>query len=282
MRKEYPVKLLCKILQVSKSGYYAYLKRAKKPTSQEDRKLLTRIKRICTLHEGTWGAKRIAKALSAKGSAVNHKRVERLMRETNLKARVRLPKTSAESKVESAGFVYENHLNRDFEAQFPNTKWVTDMTEIMLEGQKVYISALKDLFNGEIIAFETSSSPNQELICRTIRSAQQNRRLKTLEGVLIHSDQGSVYRSLSYHELSSELKFTPSMSRKANCWDNAVIESFFSHMKVEYPLFYLDMTLETCRKDLLSYIRYYNERRIQKKLGYVAPKTYLKKFKQAA
>ncbi|MFD1708561.1 transposase, partial [Siminovitchia sediminis] len=134
----------------------------------------------------------------------------------------------------------------------------------------------------EVIAFETSSSPNQELICRTIRSAQQNRKLKNLEGVLIHSDRGSVYRSLSYHELSEELGFTPSMSRKANCWDNAVIESFFSHLKVEYPLFCSDMTLETCRQDLLSYISYFNERRIQKKLGYVAPKTYLKNFKKAA
>ncbi|MFD1708551.1 IS3 family transposase, partial [Siminovitchia sediminis] len=172
------------------SGYYAYLKRPKKLASRENQALLTRIKRIYTMHKGTLGAKRIAKVLSTSGSAVNHKRVARLMREANLKANVRLPKSTAESKSESAGFVYENHLNRDFDTQFPDTKWVTDMTEIVLEGQKVYISALKDLFNEEVIAFETSSSPNQELICRTIRSAQQNRKLKNLEGVLIHSDRG--------------------------------------------------------------------------------------------
>src|SRR5699024_2691692 len=132
-------------------------------------------------------------------------------------------------KSSAAGFVYENHLKREFNAEHPNQKWVTDMTELWVENQKIYISALMDLFNREIITFEISDSPNLQLIEDTIEAARKKRNLKNLDGVLIHSDQGSVYRSLMYRNLSKELKFIPSMSRKANCWDNAVIESFFSH-----------------------------------------------------
>lgn len=211
-------------------SYYAYLKRTKRPVSNEDKELLTLIKRVYTVNSRTYGAKRISKELQSKGTIVNHKKVARIMREANLKAKVRRKKVTKESKSSSAGFIYENHLERDFNVEHPNQKWVTDMTEIWVENRKFYISALMDLFNREIIAFEISDSPNLQLIEDTIKAARRKRKLKTLEGVLIHSDQGSVYRSLIYNKLSKELKFIPSMSRKANCWYNAVIESFFSQL----------------------------------------------------
>ena len=164
--------------------------------SVEDRKLLTKIKRAYTLHKGTYGAKRIAKYISSKGTLVNHKKVARIMREANLKATVRRPKTTKESKGKAAGHVYENLLNRDFQASHPNQKWVTDMTEVLVENKKYYISALMDLFNRELLALQVSSNPNQELIKATIEAAQKRRKLKSLEGIVIHSDQGSVYRFL--------------------------------------------------------------------------------------
>ncbi|MBS4190161.1 IS3 family transposase [Bacillus sp. FJAT-49705] len=263
MRKDYPVVLLCRVLGVSKSGYYAYLSRPKKQVSNKDRKLLTKIKRAYTLHKGTYGAKRIAKYLKDKGTIANHKRVARIMREANIKALVRRPKTTQETKGQAAGYVYKNLLERDFHASHPNQKWVTDMTEIQVEQEKLYISALMDLFNKEVLALEVSSSPNQELIKATIESARKKRKLKTLEGVTVHSDQGSVYRSFNYYNLSKNLKFTPSMSRKANCWDNAVIESFFSQLKTEFPCFYPKIQLQTFQQDLNKYIRYYNEKRTQ-------------------
>ena len=281
MRKEYSVRLLCIVLKVSPSGYYAYLKREKRQAPNGDRKLLTRIKRLFTLHKGTMGAKRIAKKLSQKGTPANHKRVARLMREANLKAKVRIPKSTPVTRSDASGYVYDNLLERNFDSSMPNQKWVTDMTEIIIDDNKLYASALMDLFNREILAFEISDSPNTALIYETIKSAQRKRKLPNLEGIIIHSDQGSVYRSNDYHHLSTELKFTPSMSRKANCWDNAVIESFFSHLKVEYPLFYPQMTLNSCKRDLLGYIRYFNERRIQKKLGYITPKNYMTSYKSA-
>jgi putative transposase len=274
LRKDFPVVLLCHVLGVSPSGYYEYLKRPKQEVSKEDRRLLTKIKRAFTLHKGTYGAKRIAKYLKSKGTIVNHKKVTRIMREANIKSVVRRPKKTKELKGKAVGYVYENYLKRDFYASHPNQKWVTDMTEILVGDKKFYISAIMDLFNREVIAFEISSSPNQELIRATIKAAQKKRKLKSLDGVLIHSDQGSVYRSFDYHQMSQALKFIPSMSRKANCWDNAVIESFFSHLKTEFPCFYPNIQVQTFEKDLHSFVRYFNEKRTQYKLGFLSPKKY--------
>jgi putative transposase len=203
------------------------------------------------------------------------------MREANIKATVRHPKTTKESKGKAAGYVYENLLSRDFQATHPNQKWVTDMTEVLVENKKYYISALMDLFNREVMALKVSSSPNQELIKATVEAAQKKRKLKSLEGVLIHSDQGSVYRSFEYNKLAQNLKFTPSMSRKANCWDNAVIESFFSQLKTEFPCFYPTIQIHTFQQDLSHFIRYYNEKRTQYKLGFVSPKQYYLNYQKA-
>ncbi|MBM6617672.1 DDE-type integrase/transposase/recombinase [Bacillus suaedaesalsae] len=142
--------------------------------------------------------------------------------------------------------------------------------------ERLYVSALLDLFNREIIAIKSSYSPNLKLIEATIRAAQKKRKLANLNGVIIHSDQGSVYRSNEYHHLCKTLQFTPSMSRKANCWDNAVIESFFSQLKCEFPCFYPDTTGKNFESNLEKYIRYYNEKRTHSKLGYVSPKRFLR------
>lgn len=281
MRKDYSVSLLCKLLGVSKSGYYAYLKRPKPQISSKDRELLTKIKRAFSRHKGTYGAKRIAKYLSSKGTLVNHKKVARIMSEANIKATVRRPKTTKDTKGKAAGYVYDNLLNRDFQSTHPNQKWVTDITEVLVEDKKFYISALMDLFNRELLSLQVSSSPNKELIKATVEAAQKRRKLKSLDGVIIHSDQGSVYRSFEHNKLVKKLKFTPSMSRKANCWDNAVIESFFSQLKTEFPCFY-KVNLHSFQKDLKSFFRYYNEKRTQHKLGFVSPRDYYLNYKKLA
>ena len=272
---------MCIVLCVSKSGYYAYLKRPNKQVFTKDKKLLTKIKRAFTLHKGTYGAKRIAGYLKSKGTLVNHKKVARLMKEANLKASIRRPKTTIITKTKSAGYIYENLLQRDFQAIHPNHKWVTDVTEVTVEQEKFYISAIMDLFNREVIAFEMSSSPNFELVKATIDAAKKKRKLTSLDGVIIHSDQGTIYRSFHYFELSKELKFIPSMSRKANCWDNAVIESFFSHLKVEYPCFFPTIKIDSLEQNLKQYINYYNEKRSQYKLGLLSPKSYLLNYLKA-
>ncbi len=271
---------LCAVLGVSKSGYYAYRNRPKSPPSKEEIEKVEKVRKEFFKQKGTFGSKRIAKELKANGTIINHKKVAKIMAESNLRAVVRRKKSTKVTKEQSAGYVYENGLNRQFDALLPNQKWVTDKTEISIDNQKFYISSLMDLYNREVIGFEVSTSPNTDLIRETIQNARKKRKLKSLENVLIHSDQGSVYRSFEYHKLMKQLKFTPSMSRKANCWDNAVIESFFSQLKTEFPHFYPNTTAGTIERNLRKYIRY-NKKRIQKKLGYVSPSKFYSQFKKA-
>lgn len=272
MRKDYTVQQICRALGVSKSGYYAYLKRPLRTASDRDAKDLAEIQALYDTHRGTYGAKRIAGTLkSEKGHIVNHKRVARLMKEMNIQAKIRRMKTNKVKKEISAGFVYDNLLQRNFHALLPNKKWVMDVTEVTIGTDKVYISAMMDLFNREVVALELSQSPNLELMEKTIKRAQKYRRLPNLKDVIIHTDQGSLYRSFRYHQLSIQLDFTPSMSRKANCWDNAVIESFFSHLKTEFPHHYSVETADELWKALPQFVRYFNQQRSQKRLGYLSP-----------
>ena len=267
---------------MSASGYYASLKRPKRVATIRDGEDIKAIQRLYDQNGGTIGAKKIAGELKTKGRVINHKRVRRLMGEMNIKSKIRIAKITGQEKEKSAGFVYPNLLNRDFEAILPNRKWVTDMSELVVKDVRFYFSALMDLHNREIIAFVISDSPNLDLIDETIRTAMKKRGLTDLEHVVIHSDQGSVYRSFKHHRLAVELKFTPSMSRKANCWDNACIESFFSHLKTEFPHHFPVDSAEQVQKDLPKFIRFFNEERSQKRLGYLTPAGYLKVEKQAS
>lgn len=275
MRKEHTVQKLCKAIGVSPSGYYAYLKRPLRTVSERDRNDVEAIQSLYEANAGTIGARRIAGELKeTKGHVINHKRVRRLMNELNIKSKIRRPKTNKQPKEKSAGFVYPNLLNRDFNAILPNRKWVTDLSELNVEGVKFYVSAIMDLYNREIIAFVVSDTPDLKLVEQTIRSAMKKRGLPDLEHVVLHSDQGSVYRSVKHHQLAKKLQFTPSMSRKANCWDNACIESFFSHLKTEFPHHHPIVSATQVQKDLLKFIGFFNEERSQKRLGYMTPAAY--------
>jgi putative transposase len=242
------------VLGVSRSGYYDYLKRPYPTISERDAKDIQAIQAVYDKSGGTYGAKHIAGELKEKGHIINHKRVARLMQEMNIKSKIRRVKSKREEKVRSAGFVYPNLLNRDFNAALPNRKWVTDMTELIVMDVKFYISTIMDLHNREIISFIVSNSPNTELIKITIQTAMETRGLTDLKNVVIHSDQGSVYRSFEHFQLSQKLGFIPSMSRKANCWDNAVIESFFSHLKTEFPYLFPINSPEQVKDDLSNFI----------------------------
>lgn len=241
LRKEYTVQQLCKTFRVARSGYYAYLKRPLRLATDRDIQDSKAIQALYVASGGTYGAKKIAGTLKQeKGYIINHKRVARLMKEMNIQSKIRKVKTKKAEKDKSAGFVYENRLKRDFYALLPNKKWAMDVTEITIGTIKVYSS----LYNREVLAFEMSYSPDLQLMEKTIESAMKYRDLEDLTDVVIHTDQGSLYRSFRYHQLSNKYHFIPSMSRKANCWDNAVIESFFSHLKTEFPYHFKVNTAE--------------------------------------
>lgn len=246
-----------------------------KPMTERDENDVKAIQALFDKHGGTYGAKRIAGVLRTTGHIINHKRVTKLMREMNIKSTIRAVKTKKEEKIKSAGFVPSNLLERHFDAMLPNRKWVTDMSEMVIKDVKFYFSAIMDLFNREIIAFVISDSPNLKLIKDSLYTAMKNRGLTDLKNIIIHSDQGSVYRSFNHHQLSKKLKFIPSMSRKANCWDNAVIESFFSHLKTEFPYLFPIQSAEQVMEDLPKFIQYFNGERGQKRLGYLTPISFM-------
>ncbi|WP_192812577.1 IS3 family transposase [Paenisporosarcina sp. TG-14] len=184
-------------------------------------------------------------------------------------------RTTREERVNCAGYEYPNLLNRDFNAILPNLKWVMDLSEIKVEGAKLFISAIIDLFNRDLIALVVGSRPTYELVEATLNMALKERDLQSMKGILLHTDQGSVFRSHQHHIQSQKLGFISSMSRKANCWDNAVMESIFSHYKTEFEVHFPLNNYAQAKIDLLTFRIYFNEERSQKRLGYKTSKTFL-------
>ncbi|PIC72981.1 IS3 family transposase [Sporosarcina sp. P17b] len=282
LRKVYTVKQLCKAIGVSRSGYYAYLKRPKKEATSRDQEDIIEIKKIVKENRGTCGAKRISGVLRAANYIINHKRVARLMKELNIRSKIRRKKYTKENRSKATGYIYPNLLARDFNALLPNCKWVMDVTEFIRGDEKVFVSAIMDLYDRNPIEVLIGRTSNNEMMEESIRKAMKERNLKDLSGVILHTDRGNSYRSHRYNQLSKKLGFIPSMSRKANCWDNAVIESFFSHFKTELPYHYSIETPALLEQAIPKFITYYKEIRSQKRLGYLSPEAFLASYLKRA
>lgn len=229
--------------------------------------------KICSIfneHKGRYGYRRITLALQRSGRLVNHKTVQRLMGELQLKSLVRVKKYRAYKG--EAGKAAPNILQRDFNSDRPNQKWVTDVTEFKVAGQKLYLSPILDLYNGEIIAFDIAKRPLFDMVGKMLKAAFA--RLRPHEKPVLHSDQGWQYRMPLYRRLLKEQSVTPSMSRKGNCYDNAAMESFFGTLKSEF--FYLKKfnNLDELHAGLVGYIQYYNHARIKVKLNGLSPVEY--------
>ena len=272
MSKKYTVQLLCELTGVSRAGYYKWLKRqeSSSPKQVEDHKIKKLIMECHTKLKGIYGYRRVQTWLKTMHNLhMNHKRVQRLMGELGLKAVIRRKRPYYGKK--EAYVISNNHLNRDFTASKPNEKWVTDVTYLIFNGQKLYLSAIKDLYNNEIIAYEISRRNDLKLVMDTVKKARNKRSVK---GIMLHSDQGFQYTSKQYNKLLNKYKMKSSMSRKGNCWDNACMENFFSHFKTE--CFYLTTfrTTEEVKFAVHQYIRFYNQQRFQKKLNNLSPYKY--------
>lgn len=224
---------MCEKLRVTRAGYYKYLKakRKQKKESAQDKQLKEYISLIYFEHRKNYGYRKIQKVLRNKYNIpVSEKVVRRLMRELGLRSQARKIKKTGPSKITSAGHIYKNLLKRDFSTTRLNEKWVTDVTEIPVGDEKLYVSAIMDLHNNEIIGYQDSAVHDVQLVEDTLNSALEIRKLD--KSLILHSDQGMPYRSNRWHELMGG-HITPSMSRKANALDNACIESFFSFLKCE-------------------------------------------------
>ena len=275
MRREHKLADLLKVAGLARSSFY-YQCQAIQRVEPND--MEARIRAVYDKHKGRYGYRRITATLCrSMAEPVNHKCVQRLMQKMGLRALIRTKKRSRNDPGISDLHV-PNILKRDFFAKAPNQKWATDITEFNVRGQKLYLSACMDLYNGEIIAHRMARRPVFELVSSTLDAALS--RLKDTTGLTVHSDQGWHYKMQPYRAMLAHRGVTQSMSRKGNCFDNAVIESFFGTLKAEY--FHLAMLngLHDLEVGVNDYIHYYNHERIKLGLKGLSPVEY--RMKNAA
>jgi transposase InsO family protein len=268
LREHHRLPCLLKAAGLARSTFYYQLVASK----AEDRhgELKVRVAHIFAQHKGRYGYRRITAVLRRAGTLVNHKTVQRLMTVLKLKSPVR-PKRYRSYRGE-VGRVAPNLLQRQFAATRPNEKWVTDVTEFNVGGKKLYLSPVLDLYNGEIIAWQTSERPDFALVRRMLDKAL--RRLQPGEAPMLHSDQGWAYQMAAYRRTLAEHGLRQSMSRKGNCLDNAAMESFFGTLKSECFRLTRFADLDHLRRAIAEYIRYYNHDRIKLKLKGLSPVEY--------
>ncbi|QPW46686.1 IS3 family transposase [Bacillus thuringiensis] len=268
LRQEYKVINLIKIAGIAHSTYYYWSKRLNDPDKYQEIK--EQITQIFEEHQGRYAYRRITLELQNRGYVINHKTVHSLMKQLGLKSLVRIKKYR--SYRGKAGKLTPNLLNRHFQASKPNQKWVTDITEFHLQGEKLYLSPVLDLYNGEIIAYHLDSRPTYALVSNMLDKAFNY--LKEKETPILHSDQGWHYQLNRYQQRLKEQGVIQSMSRKGNCLDNAVIENFFGLLKSE--LLYLKdfESMDQLKIELENYIHYYNHKRIKAKLKGMSPVQY--------
>ncbi|MCN4766087.1 IS3 family transposase, partial [Escherichia coli] len=266
---------LLKAAGLARSTLYYQLSLQKAKDKYADVKQL--IASIFHEHRGCYGYRRIHCELQKRGLKFSGKTVRKLMQQLGLKSPVRLKKYR--SYRGNMGLAAENILQRQFKAEAPCEKWVTDITEFRAGGQKLYLSPILDLFNGEIVAWETACRPAEELVKRMLNKGLES--LAEGEKPLLHSDQGWHYRIKSYQSALADRGLVQSMSRKGNCLDNAVMENFFGHLKEEMYYRRDYRNVEELENAVNEYITYWNQKRIKLSLGGLSPVEYRTEHQKA-
>ncbi|MEL3326642.1 IS3 family transposase [Escherichia coli] len=265
---------LLKAAGLARSTLYYQLSLQKAKDKYADVKQL--IASIFHEHRGCYGYRRIHCELQKRGLKFSGKTVRKLMQQLGLKSPVRLKKYR--SYRGNMGLAAENILQRQFKAKAPCEKWVTDITEFRAGGQKLYLSPILDLFNGEIVAWETACRPTEELVKRMLNKGLES--LAEGEKPLLHSDQGWHYRIKSYQSALADRGLVQSMSRKGNCLDNAVMENFFGHLKEEMYYRRDYRSVEELENAVSEYITYWNQKRIKLSLGGLSPVEYRTEYQK--
>ena len=265
-RNEYPVSVMCKVFGVSRSGYYDFVRRLDKPDA--DARLGRLIREQQKHCRQIYGYRRMWMWLGKQGIHHNPKTVLRIMKKYDLLAEIRRPRKWV--NMGQQVHRYENLLNRDFHADRPNSKWVTDISYIHTGQGVLYLSMIRDLYDNSIVAYKTAESQTVSLVLDTIRLAVKKEKKKVAGRLQLHSDQGFQYTSQAYFNLTKEYGITPSMSRRGNCYDNALAENFFSILKSECIYRQKIKTFQQANQLIDDFIYFYNHERIQLKTG-VAP-----------
>lgn len=257
-KDKYTISEMCRFFKVSRSGYYCFVSRMDTPA--KDLPLANLIKECCLETKQTYGYRRVCDWLERKKVHHNPKTVLRIMQKYNLLSVVRRKKYRNYSKVLHK---YPNLLNRDFHADKPNQKWVTDISYIHTSQGVLYLSIIRDLYDNSIVSYKTGTEQNVNLVLNTIREAKKKE--KVTAELQLHSDQGFQYTSNQYFNLTKEYNITPSMSRRGNPYDNALAENFFSILKTECIYRVKLRTFSEARELIDDYIYFYNHQRIQSK-----------------
>lgn len=265
LRHKHKISLLIEVSGLPRSTYYYHAKGRTNPDKYGEIK--EQITNIYAENKGRYGYRRITSELRNHGYVINHKTVQRLMKELGIVCRVRMKKY--QSYKGEVGKIAPNLLEQNFEATAPNQKWVTDVTEFNLFGQKLYLSPILDLCSSDIVSYTISDRPELSAVTGMLNKAFD--RIQDNTNLILHSDQGWQYQHKHYRQMLKAKGIRQSMSRKGNCLDNAVMENFFSLLKSE--LLYLQKfdSIEHFKDELIDYLNYYNNRRIKIKLKGLPP-----------
>ena len=276
LRRKYKLTDLLAIDGMPRSTFYFYLKKMKQPDKYLELKEI--IKQIFHENKGRYGYRRITMELHNRGYHINHKTVRKLMNQCCLKCEIRRRKYR--SYKGEVGKVAPNELKRNFQADKPNQKWCTDVTEFSVQDKKIYLSPILDLYNGEIISYNLSLHPNFHQIMDMLEKAFE--KIPNDTKLILHSDQGWQYQMKRYQARLKEKGVIQSMSRKGNCLDNSVMENFFGLLKTEMYYKHSFSSAEQLMREIEDYIDYYNNKRIKCKLKGLSPVQYRIQSQRAA
>jgi putative transposase len=269
-RVDYPVKIMCDVLEVSRAGYYAWRSRPESARSAHNRELLEDIQQIHSDNRGRYGSPRVHVELKAQGRGVSRGRVERLMHRHGIRAIMARPRRVRTTDSRHDHPIAPNLIERDFVAATPNQIWLADITYIDTDQGWLYLAAVMDLYSRKIVGWAMQDHMRAELPLTALRMAISAQRPDV--GLIHHSDRGVQYASEDYRNVVKSAGFRASMSRKADCYDNAPMESFFHTLKTELVHHYDYATREQAKNDIFAYIEgYYNRTRRHSAIGYISP-----------
>lgn len=270
-RGEFAITLMCRVLRIARAGFYEWIRTSVSDRAKEDARLLDLIRYSYAASHGVYGARRVFGDLREVGESCGLHRVERLMRKHRIKA-VRGYKTPR-AIAGRPSIIAPNHLQREFTVDAPNKVWVTDITYIRTWQGWLYLAVVLDLYARKVVGWSMKASLSRELALDALLMAVWRR--KPASSVIVHSDQGSQYGSDDFKRFCQVHNIVPSMSRRGNCWDNAVAESFFSSLKKERIRKRIYKTRDIARADVFDYIEaFYNRIRRHSHLGGVSPEAF--------
>lgn len=276
-KKTWPIGMMCRLLGVCRSGFYHYQKHtANKPDAPEPQEMLYWVKKIAEATDDSYGSRRMKKALNLLSFPVNRDKARKLMKEAGVQVKHKKKyKVTTDSKHKQP--VFDNLLNRDFSPTQPDQVYASDVTYIWTSEGWLYLAVVIDLFSRKIVGWSMSARLKADLVCDALKMAFWCRRPKA--GLIHHSDRGSQYASRAFRQLLKAHSIKGSMSRKSDCWDNAVVESFFGSLKQEQVQWRSYQTRYEAQQDILQYISvFYNGYRLHSTLDYVSPNEYERQF----